>query len=405
MKILMLTSLYPPFSGGISVHVQSLSRELSRRGHQVIVGTLGRRDLPESEDDSGIKVIRLEGFFQKIPFLFKDATRKWHPPARDFMISNKLAHIIEQERPDIIHTHSWILYSMLPLKNKFNVPLVHTIHDYGLFCPKRVAMKKDAICNRPSLRSCISCMNRPYGLLRVVPAYYGVRANRNKLKSVDKFIAVSDFVRKIHEKCLAMSSKKIITIPNFSNPFIDNRQEQVEALPEDFLLYVGWLMPHKGVDVLMEAYRKLNTPVKLLIIGMKHPDYRYHTEGNVLVLKDVPYYSVMQAMSRCRFAIFPSIWPEPFGLVVTEAMSQGKAVIATNTGGFTGIIKDGETGILVPPNDPGALANTMNYLLENPEVAEKMGQKGDERWRHFFTPEVVVPKIEQLYHVVSRTKA
>jgi len=397
MKILMLSSLYPPFLGGISVYVQSLCRELSRRGHQVVVGTLGRRDLPESEDDGGIKVIRQEGLFQKIPFLFKDPTRKWHPPARDPVISNKLANIIEQEKPDIIHTHSWILYSMLPLRNKFNVPLVHTIHDYGLFCPKRMAIKEDVICNRPSLRSCISCMSRSYGLLRVVPAYYGIRANRNKLKSVDKFIAVSDFVRKIHEECLAMIGKKIITIPNFSNPFIDNRQEQIEALPEDFLLYVGWLMPHKGVGVLIEAYRKLNTPVKLVIIGIEHPDYHYHAEGNILVLKNVPYYSVMQAMSRCRFAIFPSIWPEPFGLVVTEAMSQGKAVIATNTGGFTDIIKDGKTGILVPPDDSGKLAEAISYLLRRPEEVSRMGRGGYDRFMKNYTPGVVVSRILDLY--------
>jgi glycosyltransferase involved in cell wall biosynthesis len=404
MKILMLSSFYPPFLGGISVYVQSLCRELSRRGHQVVVGTLGRRDLPESEDDSGIKVIRQEGFFQKIPFLFKDPARKWHPPARDPVISNKLANIIEQEGPDIIHTHSWILYSMLPLRNKFNVPLVHTIHDYGLFCPKRMAIKEDAICNRPSLMNCISCMNRPYGLLRVVSAYYGIRANRNKLKYVDKFIAVSDFVRQIHEKCLAISSQKIITLPDFSDPFIDNRQEQIEALPDDFLLYVGWLMSHKGVDVLIEAYRKLNTPVKLLIIGIEHPDYRYHTEGNILVLKNVPRRLLMQAMSRCRFAIFPSIWPEPFGLVVTEAMSQGKAVIATNTGGFTDIIMDGETGILVPPNDSGKLAEAISYLLRRPEEVLRMGRGGYDRFMKNYTPDVVIPKVIDVYESLLRGK-
>ena len=88
-----------------------------------------------------------------------------------------------------------------------------------------------------------------------------------------------------------------------------------------------------------------------------------------------------------------------------EAMSHKKAVIASRIGGLTDIVADGETGILVPPNNSEALANAMNYLLENPEVADRMGQKGYERWRQFFTPEVVVPKIEQIYHLVSHTEA
>lgn len=62
MKIVMLSDLYPPFSGGIEMHVQSLSRELSERGHRVTVYTIGRRDLPRYEDEGGVKIHRLAGF-------------------------------------------------------------------------------------------------------------------------------------------------------------------------------------------------------------------------------------------------------------------------------------------------------------------------------------------------------
>ena len=58
---------------------------------------------------------------------------------------------------------------------------------------------------------------------------------------------------------------------------------------------------------------------------------------------------------------------------------------------------DGETGILVPPNDADALSQAMEYLLQNPHVAKAMGQKGYERWRQLFAADAVIPEIEKLY--------
>jgi glycosyltransferase involved in cell wall biosynthesis len=105
----------------------------------------------------------------------------------------------------------------------------------------------------------------------------------------------------------------------------------------------------------------------------------------------------MQAFRNCRFAVFPSILPEAFGSVVLEAMSCKKALIVSGTGGFPDIVVDGETGILVPPDDVCSLSKAIRYLLENPDVATKMGQRGYERWKELFTPEVVLPQIESLY--------
>jgi len=397
MKILMLSDLYPPFLGGIEIHVQLLGKELSERGHQVAVGTIGRSGLPRYEEDGRVRIYRFEGLFQKIPFLFKDPARKWHPPARDWLISKRLGQIIERENPDIIHTHGWILYSVLPLKKRFKISLVHTLHDYRLFCPKMLLMKKNAVCDDPLTRSCIPCMRHPYGLLRALSSYYGVKANRNRLKSVDKFIAVSAFIKEAYEKHLGISAKEIITIPNFYNPDIDREQKKTADFPDDFILYVGWLMPHKGIDVLTEAYRKLNTKTKLLIIGIEQPDYRYQSTGNILVVKNAPHHVIMGAMANCRFAVFPSICPDTASMVAREAMSQRKAIIASDVGGLKEAIADGETGMLVPPNDSDKLADAISYLLERSEVASKMGQTGYERFVKNYTPDAVIPRLIDVY--------
>ena len=73
-----------------------------------------------------------------------------------------------------------------------------------------------------------------------------------------------------------------------------------------------------------------------------------------------------------------SIVAEPFGRVVVEAMMCGRPVVATRGGGVTEIIRDGETGLLVPPGDASALASAIGCVLSQPALAERLAQKGRE---------------------------
>jgi len=401
MKILMLSDLYPPTLGGMEKHVQALSRELAKRGHQVIVCTTGLPDLPKYEEEKGVKIERLQGFFQRIPFMYRDPRKRFHPPTEDWSLVKQLRQIVQRQRPDIIHAHGWILYSALPLRRDFSIPLLATLHDYGFLCPKRSLLTtQNTLCNEPFTSHCIVCGNQQYGFMKSLAAYYGVRINKSRLKSMDKFIAVSEFVKEVHVKHLGLSDKDVVTIPVFFSPEPE-REKEIE-LPEDFILFVGVLIPDKGVNVLIEAFRKLDTQTKLILIGGKHPDYRYNSTRNIVVIENAPHHMVMHAMSRCRFAVFPSKWPEPFGTVAIEAMSQGKAVIACNMGGLKDIVVDKEIGILVPPNNSAELAQSISYLLERPEVASEMGNKGHDRFRKNYTPDVVVPVLIDTYRSLLR---
>jgi len=403
MKLLMLSDFYPPNIGGMERHVQSLSRELSKRGHEVTVCTIGHPGLPEYEEEGGVKIYRLEGLFQKVPFLYKDPARRFHPPTRDWLITRKLAQIIKQEKPDIIHAHGWILHSVIPLRKRAKIPLVVTLHNYGFLCPKQgLLTNKKATCDEPFTRNCLVCGKDIYSsVIKLLAAYYGVKVNRDRLKLMDKFIAVSSFVKEVHAKHLSLSDKDIVMIPNFYDHDIDVQREEAAGLPQDFILFVGAFIPNKGVDILIEAYQKLNTQTKLVLIGYVHPDYRYKRTENILVIENAPHGAVMQAMSKCRFAVFPSIWPEPSTTVAFEAMSQRKAVIASDVGGLRDIVVDGETGILVPPNDSDRLAEAISYLLQTPEQASQMGAKGYERFMENYTPDVVIPKIIGLYESLA----
>ena len=397
MKILMFSELYPPLMGGVSRHVQSLSRELAQRGHEVTVCTLRHGNSPKYEKEDELKIHRLEGLFQRIPFIYRNPAVRYHPPVQDRLLTKQLASIIAAEQPDILHTHGWILYSVVPLKRNLSIPLVTTLHGYELYCPTTLLVNRKAVCHQTVGRHCILCGRDHYGLIKSLACYYGIRTNKDKVRSVDKFIAVSSFVKEASCRALQLSDEDIVMVPPFCTAEAATNEIRVDNLPEDFILFVGFLRPHKGVDVLMEAYQELHTQTKLVLIGYVHPDYAYQSTGNILVTEDAPHDAVMEAMSRCRFAVFPSAWPEPFGVVAIEAMRQRKAVIASDIGGLRDIVINGETGILVPSNDSGKLAKAISLLLENPEMASGMGEKGYQRFVQNYTPDAVIPRIVDVY--------
>ena len=393
----MISDFYPPFIGGMYRYVQTLSRALVKRGHEVVVCTSGNKYLDSCEEDQGVKVIRFEGFFQKIPFLFKDLNEKHPPPFQDFLVSQKLRRIIRREKPDIIHCHGWILYSVLPLKKEIEVPLVVTIHSYGYLCPKKSLLNKNKICVEPPMISCISCAKNQYGWVKSLFTCYGLRLNKERLKLVDQFIAVSHFVKDFYSKHLILGDR-VLVIPNFYESKKDTfRSKEPGTLPEDFILFVGGLSPHKGVDVLIEAYDKLNTKTKLLIIGKTYPPHCYKSTENIMIIENAPYKTVMEAYSKCRFMVIPSIWPDPCPTVAFEAMSWKKGLIASNIGGLRDIIVNGKTGILITPNNSKKLSEAMDYLLKTPSIANEMGENGFKRFIRYYTSDVITSKIENIY--------
>jgi glycosyltransferase involved in cell wall biosynthesis len=93
-------------------------------------------------------------------------------------------------------------------------------------------------------------------------------------------------------------------------------------------------------------------------------------------------------------------WYEPFGLTPLEAMACGRAVIGSAVGGITYTIKDGETGLLVPPRNPEALAASLSELLSHPERCKQMGQAARKRVEREFTWSIVAMRTAALYETV-----
>jgi glycosyltransferase involved in cell wall biosynthesis len=153
----------------------------------------------------------------------------------------------------------------------------------------------------------------------------------------------------------------------------------LDRLPaEPFILFVGQLSRHKGLDVLFRAYRSLaaddDAPAPpLVVIGTPVAGAELAPPPGVTLLESVPHAVVMAAWERSLFGVAPSVWPDPLPGVVREPMTRGRPVVATEVGGNPDMVSDGVNGLLVPPGDADALAGAMRRLVDDPALRERLG--------------------------------
>lgn len=400
MRILMVTDFFHPFLGGVEQHVWHLSTTLRQRGHDIVVATLWREGLPEYEEIEGLRIYRIPTLFRRRQGQSGDQVRPWAPPLPDPQAVRALRRIVAREQPDIIHGHDWLARSVLPLKRSSGAGLVMSLHYYTLPCAKKSLMRNDAPCAGPSLRACLPCAAGHYGRLRGLPTAIGALTfGPVEARLVDMYLPVSQATAAGNG--LVGGPHPYRVVPNFLNrprhtepACLDRFVRALPAAP--FLLFVGDLRPLKGIEVLLRAYGRLDDPPPLVLVGKRSAISPPTLPPGVLFLENWPNAAVLEAFRRCTIALVPSIWNEPFGLVVIEAMAQGRPVIASRVGGIPEIIRDGEDGLLVPPGDVEVLAATIQTLLADPDRRERLGHQARVRAQDFCADRVV-GQIESVY--------
>jgi glycosyltransferase involved in cell wall biosynthesis len=224
--------------------------------------------------------------------------------------------------------------------------------------------------------------------------------------AVDMYLPISNAVA--IGNGLMESALPFQVVPNFVPNHLGASQSDVAAytaqLPDgEYILFVGDLSRDKGIHVLLDAYAGLRDAPPLVLIGRRCHDTPPDFPPNVLALNSWPHEAVMEAWRRCSVAVAPSVWPEPFGVVVLEAMICARPVIASRAGGLAEIVVDGETGLLVPPDDPEALAKALRRLLADQDLRQKMGLAGKRRAEEF-RASAIVPRVEEVYRSVLTKK-
>ncbi len=399
----MLAQSYAPIVGGVERVVEDLSLELAARGHEVSVATLRQPGRPAPERE-GVTVHTLGSAVYRMPGNRLDNERRHAPPAPDPETTLELRQIVRRERPDVVHAHNWLLHSYLPLDRRRGPALALSMHDYGLVCATKRFLYKGAPCSGPGPLKCVRCAGDYYSPLRGAGVAALTRlSERHVRRHVDVFLPVSEAVR---ARCGLVDSDRCRVVPNLIRELpqpLAAGDPHLASLPsEPFILYFGDVTIDKGGAVLAEAYRALPEPPPLVLVGRCFLEEVASLPG-VVALGPMPHRYAIEALRRSLFTVAPSILPETFGLAALETAAAGKPIVASDIGGLSDVVLDGETGLLAPGGDAVALRAAMERLLGDAGLRERLGAAARRRAAEF-SPAAVVPQFERAYEAAIATR-
>jgi glycosyltransferase involved in cell wall biosynthesis len=413
MRILLATDHFPPFIGGAHRQAHLLAVGMAERGHEVDVVTPWHGGLPSYELQGSVAVHRVRQLRTALPALVRDPEQRHQPPFPDPVTILGVRRLISRINPDLIHAYGWLAFSVATALGRRRIPLLISARDYGYFCATRTLLRKGEPCSGPSPLKCLACSANYYGTPKGLAATVGVYACRPALaRKMTGLHSVSTFVHDVTTRHLFGSKGTPedlvqVTIPSFQDvePTDDVRQDDPEIAPylerlpsEPFILFVGAFRKVKGLETLFDAYRRLDSPPPLVLMGTYERDSPDKFPPEATVLTDVPHAAVMAAWDRALFGVMPSLWPEPFGATIAEAMNRGRPVIGTRLGGHVDMVGD-TAGLLVPQGDVDALAGAMKALIDDPSRREEYGRAAMERAKAF-AASAVIPRFEQAYRDV-----
>jgi glycosyltransferase involved in cell wall biosynthesis len=360
MRVLHLSWEFPPrIIGGIASHVFDLSRALARRGLEVHVMTCSFPDARKFENIDGVNINRFEAYAAGDSFL------GWALRMQKNMEISSSDLISGTGGFDIVHAHDWLsAVAGVGLKHLYRKPLITTMHstEYG----RRTGIHNDLQASIHEIEGWIT-----YESWRVITCSYYMRSHV--------------------VWCFHTPESKISVIPNgvdvtkfsFSFNYWEARNRFARE-SETILLFVGRLVPEKGLDTLINALPTIlsnGVNVKLVVVGEGPQKEMYQGMASDYGLREKIFFAghvddwTLRALYRIAdVTVVPSKF-EPFGIVALEAMAAHCPLVATATGGLNEIVDDGGTGLKVRVDDPNALAGAIlrivrdagfkNYLVEN----------------------------------------
>jgi glycogen synthase len=371
VNIVYLCLDYPSEHGGSGVgsQTQSLAHGLREQGHRITVVALATQNQVELFDDNGVAVIRvrpgnLHWYVSKLPLLGNILAL----PVRELEYSAACFRALRRvQRSHCVDIAECTETGGLLVARFGGVPLVVRLHgDRYTF---------DS--HTPHVRVSIGLR-----LSRVLQRYAMRRARR--------LVAPSKAHAAEIGRELAGCHPSISIIPNTLRPNIVHATSLTRTSSRNddapVILYVGRLDAVKGIDVLLRAAEIVLRSIpraRVVLVGGSHPSLpvtalrrmilAHNLEHAVTLTGHIPTVGLEGWYRRATVFAFPSFY-ETFGIALLEAQAYGLAVIAANTGGLPEIVRDGITGILVPPGDASALATALIRLLRDPLLREQLGR-------------------------------
>ena len=179
-----------------------------------------------------------------------------------------------------------------------------------------------------------------------------------------------------------------------------------EARNVHFILFAGRLESYKGVHVLINAMSHLPPSITLKIAGTGPDTAKLKAiaknNPNVQFLGFVPGNDLWRLMAQASVVVVPSVWEEVYGLVALEALCYGTPVVVAKSGGLQEVVGDSGAGLIVPPNNPKALAKAISSILDDPELRAEMSKKAIKRAHSIGNPQEHLAKIMEVYLGVDK---
>ncbi|RZT01901.1 Glycosyltransferase involved in cell wall bisynthesis [Duganella sp. CF402] len=358
MKIALLNSYYyPEERGGAERSVRILAEGLVGLGHEVTVLALGdAAAAPQSHNGVNIRRLSIRNAYlpSEVGGDVGAVSRLvWH--ARDSYNLGARADVratLKASGAQVLHTNNLSGFSVAAWSaaHALGLPVVHTTRDFYLQCPRTTMMKGEHSCARP----CGSCA--PFAWPR-----------RMVSQRIQHVVGISRFMLERHQQNDYFDGVPASVIYNsYDGP----AAPELRAPGAELVLgFIGRLVPAKGVELLLQAFRRLHADasqgaLRLLIGGEGHPDYvaelRRQAEG--LPVDFLGHVNPPTFFPRVDVTVAPSVWNEPLGRVVIESMSFGKPVVVTPVGGMPELVAPG-AGLVLPEVSADALYASLADLL------------------------------------------
>lgn len=387
MRLLHLVHQYLPEQvGGTELYTQDLAGAQRAAGHQVAI--LTRLDDPapgltRQDDPQGVAV-------------FRAACGRLSPSGRFLasyaqgQLNRHLQTVLDEWRPNLVHIQHLMGWpaSLGGELQRRGIPYVVTLHDYWWVCANAQLITNDTRqpCDGPrrfiNCGRCALARAGMTGLHWAAPLLAPPLAWRNHLldrvlAGAAALIAPSHFVADWYQGRLPAGSRIHIVPHGTGRP----KQDPVptRSAPPTRFVYIGGLDWQKGVHVIVQAMQGLDR-AELWIGGDPGANPAYVAElrgmapASVRFLGRLDRAQVWGTLADGDLLLFPSLWPESYGLVIDEAFAVGRPVLVSDLGAQAERVQDGVNGLRLPPGDVAAWHTAMQSLAANPNAVAELAQ-------------------------------
>lgn len=392
---------FPYAQSGTEQYTLAVAREARRRGDEVTILSLHwahEREHPpisvEDEPYDGFKVLRLSHYKGINP---NDILRDYD----NRHLEGWFAQVLDDEQPDAVHFFHLrqLGANLIQVAKDKQARVVVNLMDFWYLCPRFTLRKSDgSLCEGPEDggRSCISC-NHP-GLADIAPAPAPAQLKRDQasrlralldrkdflleqLAKADSVIAPSRFLADMFEKN-GFRHDGLEVVPYGLEP------ERIEVRPVERprkpfrLAFCGVMSPWKAPALVVNAVRRIDTELELKMWGnTEEPMFADYirslletAKGDARITFAGPYSGdqASDVFAEMDALVVPSTWYENTPFVVLEAFAAGVPCIASDLGGLSEIVRDGENGLLFPAGNAKALAEAIKRIVTEPGLYEQL---------------------------------